>query len=165
MAPAPDTVSAEEFRATLATFATGVALVTAHDDEYGDIGSTVTSFCSVSLEPPLVLASIGTLSRMFDILDVQPLWAVSILAADQRSAAGRFAVPGRLGGEMLLTGLPHHRGERSGALLLDGALAAFECRTEQRVEVGDHTLFLGLVLDIDGLGGGEPLLRYNGRYR
>lgn len=165
VAPAPDTVSEEEFLATLATFATGVALVTAHDDEYGDIGSTVTSFCSVSLDPPLVLASIGTLSRMFDILDVQPLWAVSILAADQRSAAGRFAVPGRLGGEMLLTGVPHHRGERSSALLVDGALATFECRTEQQVEAGDHTLFIGEVLGVEQVTAGEPLLRFTGRYR
>lgn len=158
-------VSSEDFRATLAMHATGVAIVTAHDDEYGDVGSTVTSFCSVSLEPPLVMVSIGTLSRMFDTMDVQPTWGVSILAADQRAAAGRFAVPGRLGGQTLLTGIPHHRGALSGALLLDGALAAFECRTDQRIVAGDHTLFVGRVLAVDQLGSGEPLLHFAHKYR
>lgn len=160
-----DEVSADDFRETMATFATGVVVLTAHTDEYGDVGSTVTSFSSVALEPPLVMASIGTLSRMFDTMDTQPLWAVSILSAAQRQIAGRFAVPGRPGGEVLLTGVPYHRGEHTGALLVDDALATFECRTAQRVEAGDHTLFIGEVLGIDGRTDGEPLLRYAHKYR
>lgn len=158
-------VSAEEFRETMAHYATGVVVVTAHTEEYGDVGSTITSFCTVSLEPPLVLASIGTLSRMFDTLDIQPLWAVSVLEATQRHVAGRFAVPGRPGGEVLLTGVAYHRGEHSNALVLDGALASFECRTTQRVEAGDHTLFVGEVLGVGQRTPGDPLLRFAHRYR
>ena len=158
-------VSAEQFKDVLARFATGVTVVTAHTDEYGDVGSTVTAFCSVSAEPPLVLASIGTSSRMYDTLDIQPLWAVSVLTTDQRHVAGRFAVPGRPGGTVLLTGVPHHRGEHSGALVVDGALTSLECRTVQRVEAGDHTLFVGEVLDVEDPNAGEPLLRFAHRYR
>jgi len=158
-------VSPEQFRDALARFATGVALVTAHTDEYGDVGSTVTAFCSVSVEPPLVLASIATFSRMFDTMDIQPLWAVSVLAAEHRHVAGRFAAAQRPGGGVLLTGVPHHRGTHSGALLVDGALASLECRTVQRVEAGDHTLFVGEVLAIGELGDGEPLLRFSQQYR
>lgn len=158
-------VTAEQYKDTLARFASGVTVVTAHTDEYGDVGSTVTAFCSVSVEPPLVLASIGTLSRMYDTLDIQPLWAVSVLAADQRQVAGRFAVPGRPGGEVLLTGVPYHRGEHTGALVVDGGLASLECRTSQRVEAGDHTLFVGEVLAVGDPGTGEPLLRFSHTYR
>lgn len=158
-------VSTEEFKDTLARFATGVTVVTARTDEFGDVGSTVTAFCSVSVEPPLVLASIGTFSRMYDTLDMQPLWAVSVLAADQRQVAGRFAVPGRPGGEVLLTGVPYHRGEHTGALVVDGALASLECRTTQRVEAGDHTLFVGEVLGVGRHRAGEPLLRFSHKYR
>ncbi|MQA81247.1 MAG: flavin reductase [Streptosporangiales bacterium] len=160
-----EVVSDDEFRETLARYATGVVVLTAHTDEYGDVGSTVTSFCSVSAEPPLVVASIGTFSRMFDTLDMQPLWAVSVLGAEQRHVAGRFAVPARPGGGVLLTGVAHHRGARTGAFVLDDALAAFECRTTQRVEAGDHTLFVGEVLAVDRLGNGEPLLRFAHGYR
>lgn len=160
-----DVVSDEEFRETLARYATGVVVLSAHTDEYGDVGSTVTSFCSVSAEPPLVLAGIGTFSRMFDTLDMQPLWAVSVLGAEQRHVAGRFAVAGRPGGGVLLTGVAHHRGSRTRALVLDDALATFECRTVQRMEAGDHTLFVGEVLAVDRIGDGEPLLRFGHRYR
>lgn len=158
-------VSAERFSETLARYATGVVVLSAHDDEYGDVGSTVTSFCSVSLEPPLVVASIGTLSRMFDTLDLQPTWGVSVLAADQRHVAGRFATPARPGATVLLTGVTYHRGEHSGALLLDDALTSFECRTYARVDAGDHTLFVGEVLAVDHVRDGEPLLRFGHGYR
>jgi flavin reductase (DIM6/NTAB) family NADH-FMN oxidoreductase RutF len=158
-------VSAERYRETLARYATGVVVLSAHDDEYGDVGSTVTSFCSVSLDPPLVVASIGTLSRMFDTLDLQPLWGVSVLAADQRHVAGRFATPGRPRAGILLTGVSSHRGEHSGALLLDDALTSFECRTYTRADAGDHTLFVGEVLAVDHVRDGDPLLRFSHGYR
>lgn len=158
-------VSVEEFRETMAAYATGVVVLTAHTDEYGDVGSTLTSFCSASLEPPLVVASIGTLSRMYDTLDIQPLWAASVLAATQRQVAGRFATPGRPGGEVLLTGVAYHRGTHSGALVLDEALVSFECHTVQRVEAGDHTMFVGELLGYEPRSAGEPLLRYAHKYR
>ena len=92
--------SAEEFRAALSQLASGVVLLALHDPEEGargeDIGMTATAFMSVSLEPPLVLVSVREDSRMDDALDRVDHWAVSVLAADQRTTAARFAMRGRI---------------------------------------------------------------------
>lgn len=143
-------VSDEEFRAAMARLAAGVVLVTAHDPEEGargeDVGMTATAFMSVSLDPPLALISLRNDSRMDELLARQDLWAVSLLTDAQRQTAGRFAMKGRLSDRLLFQDVAHTRGALSGAPLVDGSLAALECRTEQRVTAGDHTLVIGRVL-------------------
>ncbi|GAA1896677.1 flavin reductase family protein [Streptomyces sodiiphilus] len=167
---AGDGVHEDEFRAAMARLAAGVVLVTAHDEEDGPHGApagmTATAFLSVSLHPPLVLVSVRTESRMGELLARQPLWAASLLAQDQRHIAGRFAMKGRLSDRLLFQEVPHVLGEVSGAPLLKNALATVECRTEQRVEAGDHTLTVARVL-ATGLPGTEagPLTYYRGGYR
>jgi flavin reductase (DIM6/NTAB) family NADH-FMN oxidoreductase RutF len=162
-------VSNEEFRAAMSRLAAAVVLVTAHDPDDGprgeDVGMTATAFMSVSLDPPLVLVSLRNGSRMDDLLAQQPLWGVSVLSESQRHVAGRFAMKGRVSDRLLFEDIPYTRGELSGTLLVRGALATLECRTEQRVEAGDHTLVIGRVLSV-GLpsGDGEPLLYFRGRY-
>jgi flavin reductase (DIM6/NTAB) family NADH-FMN oxidoreductase RutF len=93
-------------------------------------------------------------------------WAVSVLGADQRTAAARFAMKGRISDRLLFADLPHHRGEASGAPLADGALATVECRTEQRIPAGDHVLLIGRVLSARvAAEEGGPLLYFRGAYR
>ncbi|MER7540479.1 MULTISPECIES: flavin reductase family protein [Streptomyces] len=168
--PHAEGVSNDEFRAAMARLAAGVVLVTAHDPDDGprgeDVGMTATAFVSVSLDPPLVLVSLRNGSRMDDLLAEVPVWAVSILAEDQRHIAGRFAMKNRVSDRLLFADLPYTRGEESGAPLMGGALSALECRTESRVVAGDHTLVVGRVLTV-GLssGGGDPLTYYQGKYR
>jgi flavin reductase (DIM6/NTAB) family NADH-FMN oxidoreductase RutF len=169
-------VSNEEFRAAMSQLASGVVLVTAAeppldaDDPSAprgeDVGMTATAFMSVSLDPPLVLVSLREGSRMDDLLDEQPLWAVSVLAENQRQIAGRFAMKGRISDRLLFEDLSYARGEVTGAPLVGGALATLECRTEQRVPAGDHTLVIGRVLSarVPGTQGG-PLTYFRGRYR
>jgi flavin reductase (DIM6/NTAB) family NADH-FMN oxidoreductase RutF len=166
----PEGVSEDEFKAAMARLAAGVVLVTAHDPEEGargeDVGMTATAFLSVSLDPPLVLISVRDGSRMDELLERQPLWAASLLAEGQRQAAGRFAMKGRLSDRLLFQDLPHDRGAVSGAPLVRDALAAVECRTEQRVRAGDHTLTVGRVLASRVAPADRgPLLYYRGRYR
>ncbi|MEV6672054.1 flavin reductase family protein [Streptomyces sp. NPDC051162] len=168
--PHAEGVSADEFRAALARLAAGVVLVTAHDAEDGprgeDVGMTATAFLSVSLEPPLVMVSVRNGSRMDDLLERQPLWAVSVLAESQRHIAGRFAMKGRISDRLLFEDIPYERGARTGAPLVRGALAVLECRTEQRVEAGDHTLVIGRVLSAGAPSTeGGPLTYFKGRYR
>ncbi|MER5182808.1 flavin reductase family protein [Streptomyces sp. NPDC002896] len=157
----------------MSRLAAGVVLVTAHEpalDPEGprgdDVGMTATAFMSVSLDPPLVLISLREGSRMDDLLAEQPLWAVSILSESQRHVAGRFAMKGRVSDRLLFEDIPYVRGEASGALLVRGALANLECRTEQRVPAGDHTLVIGRVLTatVPSADGG-PLTYFKGRYR
>nr|WP_318842149.1 flavin reductase family protein [Streptomyces marincola] len=163
-------VSEEEFRGALARLAAGVVLVTAHDDEEGPHGApagmTATAFMSVSLDPPLVLVSVRTGSRMDELLERQPLWAASLLPEEHRVIAGRFAMKGRLSDRLLFQEVPHIRGAATGAPLLKGALATVECRTERRVTAGDHTLVIARVLTaaLPAVPGG-PLLYYRGGYR
>jgi flavin reductase (DIM6/NTAB) family NADH-FMN oxidoreductase RutF len=163
-------VSEEEFRAAMARLAAGVVLVTAHDAEDGPHGAaagmTATAFLSVSLDPPLVMVSVRAGSRMDELLERQPLWAASLLAEGQRAIAGRFAMKGRLSDRLLFTEVPHEVGEVSGAPLVDGALAAVECRTERRVPAGDHTLVVARVLTTTlHQQTGGPLTYYQGTYR
>ncbi|MEE1929666.1 flavin reductase family protein [Streptomyces sp. TRM 70351] len=163
-------VNEEQFRAAMARLAGGVVLVTAFDPEDGPHGAhagmTATAFVSVSLDPPLVLLSVRTGSRMDEVLERAPLWAANLLAEDQRPVAGRFSMKGRLSDRLLFSELPHVRGEASGAPLVDGALAALECRTEQRHTAGDHTLLVARVVTAAVPSGPSgPLTYYQGRYR
>jgi flavin reductase (DIM6/NTAB) family NADH-FMN oxidoreductase RutF len=166
-------VSNDEFRAVMSRLAAGVVLVTAHEpalDPDGpggeDVGMTATSFMSVSLDPPLVLVGLREGSRMDDLLAEQPNWAVSVLSESQRHVAGRFAMKGRISDRLLFEDIPYLRGQESGAPLVGGALATLECRTEQRVTAGDHTLVIGRVLTaaVPSADGG-PLTYFKGRYR
>ncbi|MGY0024862.1 flavin reductase family protein [Streptomyces sp. cg35] len=169
----PEGVSNDEFRAALSRLAAGVVLLTSHEpalDPDGpageDAGMTATAFMSVSLDPPLVLVSLRNGSRMDDLLDEQPLWAVSMLSESQSHIAGRFAMKGRISDRLLFEDIPYVRGEHTGAPLVGGALATLECRTERRVPAGDHTLVIGRVLGaaLPSADGG-PLTYFRGRYR
>ncbi|WP_229816238.1 flavin reductase family protein [Streptomyces lucensis] len=169
-------VSNDEFRAAMSRLAAGVVLVTAQEppldpDDPGapgveDVGMTATAFMSVSLDPPLVMVSLREGSRMDDLLDEQPQWAVSVLTESQRHIAGRFAMKGRISDRLLFEDIACERGEVTGAPLVGGALATLECRTEQRVAAGDHTLVIGRVLTarVPSVEGG-PLLYFRSRYR
>ena len=163
----PTAVTPARFKAALADFASGVTIVTAVDtEEEDDVAMTATAFISVALEPPLVLVSVGEGSRMYDLLQRQDLWAVSVLAHGQRHLASRFAQRGRPSDRLLFADVPRHRGEQTGAFLLDGALTALECRTQERVVAGDHILVVAQVLSIAHPSPAEPpLLYFRSRYR
>ncbi|WP_017238249.1 flavin reductase family protein [Streptomyces sp. SS] len=169
--PHAEGVSNDEFRAAMSRLASGVVLVTAHDPDDGprgeDVGMTATAFMSVSLDPPLVLVSLRNGSRMDDLLTDVPVWAVSMLAEDQRHVAGRFAMKNRVSDRLLFADLPHTHGEESGAPLMGGALATLECRTESRVVAGDHTLVVGRVLTaaVPSASNSGPLTYFQGKYR
>ena len=91
--------------AALSAFASGVTLVTVADGR-DDVGTTVSAFCPVSLEPPLVLVSLIADSYPAELLGRLDRFAVTILAAGQRALAGRFAVAGRAGAQLMLGGVP-----------------------------------------------------------
>jgi flavin reductase (DIM6/NTAB) family NADH-FMN oxidoreductase RutF len=148
----------------LAAFASGVTLVTVADGR-DDIGTTVSAFCPVSGEPPLVAVSLIADSYPAELLARLERFAVTILQADQRALAGRFAASGRPSARLLLDGVPHQRGTLSGALIPAGGLAALECEVTQLVEAGDHLLVIARVLDVPYLAdGGQPLVRFSRSY-
>jgi flavin reductase (DIM6/NTAB) family NADH-FMN oxidoreductase RutF len=163
--PVVEEVPAQDFTDALATFATGVVVVTVRDGR-DDIGTTLTAFSSVSLDPPMVVAAVARESYLTEVLHRCDRWAVTVLAGDQRAIAGRFAAAGRPSARLLIASVPHHRGPRSSALIIDGGGAALECETRQRVPAGDHVLFVAEVLSVDYVAAGRPpLIRVNRRYR
>ncbi|MFC4050790.1 flavin reductase family protein [Actinomadura syzygii] len=134
-------------------------------DGRDDLGTTVTSFMSVSLDPPAVLASVAESSYLAEVLRRQDRWAATVLSAGQRALAGRFAAEGRPSARILLASEPHHRGEHSGALIPETGVSALECETRQVVDAGDHVLFVAAVLAADyTTRDAKPLIRVNRRY-
>ena len=155
----PPSFSAQEFRAALGMFATGVTIVTARAADGMIIGLTANSFNSVSLAPPLVLWSLSRAAASMAVFSAGSHYAINVLAADQMELAERFAKRGadRWAGVTFDTGA-------GGAPLLHGAAATFECFNRSRYEEGDHVIFVGEVERCTHRAGAMPLLFHGGRY-
>ena len=151
--------SQREFRASLAMFATGVTIVTARSASGELVGLTANSFNSVSLSPPLVLWSLAQAAGSMAALSQGSHYAINILAADQKELAERFASKrdDRWNDVLFTDG-------SSGAPLLAGAAASFECFNRSRYEEGDHVIFVGEVERCSHREGAAPLLFHGGRF-
>lgn len=155
----------QDFKAAAGAYTSGVTLVTVRDGR-DDVGSTVTAFCSVSLDPPLVAVALAADGYLAELLARCDGFAVTVLSAGQKALAGRFASAGRPSARILLAEVPHHRGPATDALIPDGGRAAIECTPHQTIEAGDHTLFLANAVAVDYVDGHRaPLLHTDGRYR
>jgi flavin reductase (DIM6/NTAB) family NADH-FMN oxidoreductase RutF len=130
-----------DMRATLANFATGVAVISTIDPQGRPFGMTVNSFNAVSLDPPLVLWSIGLQAHSLPIWRAARGFAVNILSAGQEDLSRRFSsrVEDRFEGVDWQPGL-------DGLPLLDGSVASFECRFWARYPGGDHEIMVGEVI-------------------
>lgn len=146
------------FRNALGAFATGVTIITARGPDGADVGVTANSFNSVSLDPPMILWSIGKNSSSLAAFMVAERFAVHVLAADQEHLSGRFAKTGT----NKFAGIEIERGA-GGVPLLAGCAARFQCRTAFRHEAGDHYILVGEVDDFDH-DGHAPLAFHGGRY-
>jgi flavin reductase (DIM6/NTAB) family NADH-FMN oxidoreductase RutF len=155
--PAP--VSSEDFRRACGRFATGVTVATVLDAEGLPHGLTVSSFASVSLEPPLVSICLGHAVSLIDQFRASSFFGINVLAEDQRPVSERFARKG----QDRFRGVPWTSGE-TGVPLIDGVLAAIECQVEQRIPVGDHDIFVGRMV-ATRVTEGAPLLHFSGAYR
>jgi len=145
-----------EFRDALGLFATGVTIITTVS-QAGPVGITANSFASVSLDPPIVLWSIGRHSKRFDAFADCENFAVHVLGAEQLDLGRRFARSGDA-----FAGLAF--GENgAGVPLLTECLSRFECSRVAAHDGGDHLIMLGQVTAAT-LRDGEPLLFARGEY-
>ncbi|MCE9569280.1 MAG: flavin reductase family protein [Rhodocyclales bacterium] len=147
------------FRNALGEFATGVTVVTAHGADGRAVGVTINSFASVSLEPALVLWSLGRESSTLAAFESCSHYAINVLAADQVDFSQRFSQSNR--DDLANIDISIGTG---GAPILPGCCAWFECRNEMRYPGGDHLIFVGLV---EGFHRQDklPLVFHRGRYR
>jgi flavin reductase (DIM6/NTAB) family NADH-FMN oxidoreductase RutF len=157
------TVDADAFRRTLGLFATGVTVVTTVVEGVPH-GMTVNAFASVSLDPLLVLVSIEARAGLHGLLPRSGGYAVTILSAEQEAEARWFATRERPGGVDQFEGIPWRPAPVSGAPILARGLAYLDCRITEILPGGDHSIFLGEVLDLGKLEGEMPLLWYRGTY-
>jgi flavin reductase (DIM6/NTAB) family NADH-FMN oxidoreductase RutF len=116
-----------------------------------------------------VLVSLMSGSYLAEVLSREDApataFAVVLLAAGQRMLSGRFAAAGRPGARLMLGDVPHQRGPVSGALIVEGGLAALECSAEQVGPAGDHLLVIARVTGVPYVSDvSEPLIRFRRRY-
>ncbi len=146
------------FRTVLGNFASGVVVLSAMTSD-GPTGMSCQSFFSVSLDPPLVAISPSRTSTTWPRLHRAGHFCVSVLTAGQQDLCHAFAVSG---GDKF-AGVNWFPGKRTGAPIIDGALAWIECAIRDIHDAGDHYLVLGQVLDL-GSATGEPLMFYRGGF-
>ena len=139
-------------------FPTGVSVVTSMREGVPR-GATVSSFTSVSADPPIVLICINREARSYLYIASSGYFCVNLLAGDQRDLAERFS--GRLRDEQF-EGVPFQPGT-TGAPVIAGTVAHFDCRVESEHHAGTHSIFVGRVLDCASRAG-SPLGYYNGHF-
>jgi flavin reductase (DIM6/NTAB) family NADH-FMN oxidoreductase RutF len=153
---------ADDFKQALASWASGVAVVTSVD---GGLlyGLTVSSFTSVSLNPPLILVCLATTNRMPAMITASGRFAVSILGRDQQAASNYFAISGReptphfeqIDGDWTSGGMP----------VVKGCIAWIDCKLYEMLTHGDHSIVVGEVIEARSAVDPDPLLYYRRAYR
>ena len=146
------------FRRALGQFATGVTIVTTVDEEGAPTGLTVSSFNSVSLEPPLILWCLDRNALSMPTFERAPFFAVHVLSQAQMELSNRFAKSGidKFAGVDYEPGL-------GGVPLFSGCAARFQCATAHQYAGGDHVIFVGEVKVFE-TAEQPPLIFHGGRY-
>jgi flavin reductase (DIM6/NTAB) family NADH-FMN oxidoreductase RutF len=152
-------VTSQEFRHACGRFATGVTIASVLDPLGVPHGLTVSSFTSVSLDPPLILICLGHAVTIIDLFRKASYFGINILSESQRELSDRFARKNH----DRFNGLEWHSGE-TGVPLLRGVLAAIECSVHERFTAGDHDVFVGEMVSAH-VADGQPLVHFASRYR
>lgn len=173
--PDAPVIDADRYRAVMGRFVTGVTVVTTLDGGPGaaptadpaalqPFGTTVNSFSSVSLDPPLVLITIGRERSIHPVLARAGRFAVNILAEGAQALSDCFAGAPSPIPRSAFCGAAWHPSP-SGLPFLDAALAWVDCELERTIEAGDHTIYLGRVTALQTSDSREwPLLYFQRRY-
>ncbi|MGG1674849.1 flavin reductase family protein [Neobacillus sp. NRS-1170] len=145
-----------QFRQAMGKFATGVTVIATELE--GEIhGMTANAFMSVSLDPKLIVISIGEKAKILNKIKESKIFTVNILAADQQEHSMIFAGQLKEHREVAFERL-------DGKPVIPGSVAQVACEVSAEHVEGDHTLFIGKVTDIH-LSDAEPLIFYSGKYR
>jgi flavin reductase (DIM6/NTAB) family NADH-FMN oxidoreductase RutF len=155
-------MDAARFRQIFGHFATGVSVVTTAVDGWLH-GMTANAVASVSLDPLLLLVCVDKTAHAHEQLAKAGRFGVNILADEQEDISRIFATTAEPE-QGQLRGALYHFGQQ-GTPVLDNCLAYLECEVTEQVDAGDHTIFLGRVLDGEVEREAPPLLFYRGGYR
>ena len=153
-----DPVTPEAFKAAMRHFPTGVTVVTSVR-EGEPRGLTVSSFASVSVDPPLVLICVNREARSYLYITESKVFCVNILSGDQQALAARFASKMRAN---QFDGVPYKTGV-TGTAIIGGSVAHLECEVAEEHHAGSHSIFIGRVVSCESRPG-SPLGYYNGAF-
>ncbi len=155
-------ITPDELRLVMRQWTTGVTVVSSSSEALQH-GMTVSSFASISLDPPLVSISLAQDARTHHLVEKSGFFGVTILGESQQEISDRFA--GRIAdSEDRFTGLEIFT-LVSGVPFLVGGLAWLDCQVISRLEAGRNTVFLGKVIAVEVGSGGSPLLYYDRNYQ
>jgi len=150
---------AKELRQVLGSYPTGVAIVVTRTPDGRNVGLTINSFASLSLDPPLVLWSLVRHSPNLEVFRDCRHFTINVLGSDQEALARRFANPAivdKFEGVAV-------REAPEGVSAIQGAVATLVCLSDQQQMAGDHLLLVGRVLRTDGAPA-DPLVFHAGRF-
>lgn len=159
----PPALDMQVLRTAFGSFATGVTVVTVGGEM--PHGMTANSFTSVSLDPPLVLVCVDRDAKMHEHLARVGTFGVSVLAATHERVARHFADRWRPDGNAQFDPVDWLPGPHTGAPLIGGALAWFECEVWRAYDGGDHTIFLGRLLSVVRPDECPALVFFSGRFQ
>lgn len=149
-------------RRTMRRWASGVTIVSSSADGHLH-GMTVSSFTSVSLDPALILVSLENKARTHEIVSHSNVFAVSILAEDQREISDIFA--GRVEDDDDRFRDVAYTLSANGCPIPNGTLAYLDCRVQSAIRGGTHTVFLGEVIETVVMREAKPLVYFDQDYR
>jgi len=139
----PQKIDARDFRDALSSFATGVTIVTANDDDDAPVGMTASSFNSVSTDPPLILWSVTKTALSAPTFQKAEHFAVHVLASDQTDLSNKFAKSGADKFEGTAYSIDGNK-----VPIIEGCATRFDCKTWAVYEGGDHWIIVGEVLGL-----------------
>jgi len=151
-------VDPQQLRAVMGHFATGVTVITTKDKNEKPYGLTANAFTSLSLQPPLALVCIDKNVQCYFCFDESKVFTVNVLAEGQEEISRRFATKG----VEKFDGVRFHLGE-NGVAVLEGTIAHLECKIVNRFDGGDHTIYIGEIIEA-AVSGDRPLLFFKGKY-
>ena len=149
----------DEFRKIAGSWPTGVAVVTTVDAQGKPHGMTMSAVTSLSLEPPQFLICVDRRARTLDAIRESACFCINYLSAEQQELAAQFA---RRGGDRFSK--VEYRTGKTGAPILEGAIAHVECRLRAVHPGGDHGIVVGNAIQGDA-NSGDPLVYFRGAYR
>lgn len=157
-----ESVDGTLFRAAMRRVPSPVVVVTAAGDGTAR-GITIGSFTSVALDPPLISFNVGMESRMHEVMEDCDRFAVHLLGEGQVYLANHFATPDLTGAEQL-EHVAHTRNAH-GTPVLDDVPVVLHCEPHGSMPAGDHTLYVGRVVDVQEGPDTGAVLYYQRAYR
>lgn len=145
--------TSQELRKGFASFATGVTVITCLDEDRNHHGITISSFNSVSLEPPLILWSLKQHSRLMPWVEVGKKHLIHVLERTQEDLAMHFATVKQ--DQFVSVG---HQVAPSGLCQIDDCVAYYECETISVHTGGDHNIIVAKVINLKNHSEKEPLI-------